>query len=419
MDFKQARKILKRYDLRIYNKTKNARGTIIEQENGKWVMTVCVSCKSRSHRWLEKLTFDGMPVRVKQTGKFRAIKSRTDKWRPAPGGVSIGHPNITAGTLGCTVFKKGQKYILSNNHVLADTNSGGIGDSIYQPGPLDGGTSEDEIGELSDYVPLIFNDFNNPNYVDAALCKPNSESDVLDYLLELNYPNGVKEAEIGEQVAKSGRTTGVTENTITGFCGLIEVFYDAMTIGFFDDQVVTGYMHDGGDSGSLLIDKNTKEAVGLLFAGSPSMTLHNRATKVAEALEIDYFGEPKVELEAVYDILPLEASIKFYRCASWWEDDTHGGDIDISAEIIGTTTLLIEQKVIHDGGKAGHIEDVATRKRYEGLEVGSALISHALKYAESAGCYKVVLDCSESNIRFYQKNGFRIHETSMRHDFSS
>ncbi len=92
---------------------------------------------------------------------------------------------------------------------------------------------------------------------------------------------------------------------------------------------------------------------------------------------------------------------------------------DISAEIIGTTTLLIEQKVIHDGGKAGHIEDVATRKGYEGLGVGSALISHALKYAESAGCYKVVLDCSESNIRFYQKNGFRIHETSMRYDFSS
>jgi glucosamine-phosphate N-acetyltransferase len=87
-----------------------------------------------------------------------------------------------------------------------------------------------------------------------------------------------------------------------------------------------------------------------------------------------------------------------------------------TAEVIGATTLLVEQKFIHGGGKAGHIEDVVTRKGFEGLGIGSALISHALHFARTVGCYKVVLDCSDSNIRFYQKAGFRVHETSMRCD---
>jgi glucosamine-phosphate N-acetyltransferase len=87
-----------------------------------------------------------------------------------------------------------------------------------------------------------------------------------------------------------------------------------------------------------------------------------------------------------------------------------------TAEVIGATTLLVEQKLIHSGGKAGHIEDVVTRKGFEGMGIGSALISHALRFAKTAGCYKVVLDCSDANIKFYQRAGFKIHETSMRCD---
>jgi glucosamine-phosphate N-acetyltransferase len=87
-----------------------------------------------------------------------------------------------------------------------------------------------------------------------------------------------------------------------------------------------------------------------------------------------------------------------------------------TSEVIGATTLLVEQKFIHSGGKAGHIEDVVTRKGFEGLGIGSALICHALHFAKTAGCYKVVLDCSDTNIKFYQKAGFKVHETSMRFD---
>lgn len=89
---------------------------------------------------------------------------------------------------------------------------------------------------------------------------------------------------------------------------------------------------------------------------------------------------------------------------------------DDTSKVIGTTTLVIEQKFIHGGGKVGHIEDVVTRKGYQGLGVGSALIRHSLQFAKKSGCYKVILDCSEANVGFYQRAGFRIHETSMRYD---
>jgi glucosamine-phosphate N-acetyltransferase len=86
--------------------------------------------------------------------------------------------------------------------------------------------------------------------------------------------------------------------------------------------------------------------------------------------------------------------------------------------IIGTTTILIEQKFIHDGGRIGHIEDVATRNDYEGLGVGSALIRACLDFAKKKNCYKVILDCSEKNIPFYKKIGFKEHDTSMRYDIT-
>ena len=83
---------------------------------------------------------DGVPTDVVATGTLRALQAPTGRFRPAPGGVSIGHRDITAGTLGCLVRKGGVTYILSNNHVLANSNAASPGDPILQPGPYDGGT---------------------------------------------------------------------------------------------------------------------------------------------------------------------------------------------------------------------------------------------------------------------------------------
>src|SRR5215831_3097176 len=85
-------------------------------------------------------------------------------------------------------------------------------------------------------------------------------------------------------------------------------------------------------------------------------------------------------------------------------------------EIVGSNTLLIEQKFIHNGGKVGHIEDVVTKEGYEGLGIGTALVGESLRFARRMKCYKVILDCSEENVPFYKKIGFNEHGISMRYD---
>jgi glucosamine-phosphate N-acetyltransferase len=83
-------------------------------------------------------------------------------------------------------------------------------------------------------------------------------------------------------------------------------------------------------------------------------------------------------------------------------------------QVIGTATLLIEQKFIHNGGKAGHIEDVVTRKGYEGRGIGKEIMKELIKIAKENGCYKIILDCDEKVISFYEKIGFRKHSIMMR-----
>lgn len=92
---------------------------------------------------------NGIPTDVVETGVIRTLAARTDRHRPAPGGVSIGHREVSAGTLGCLVRKNGARMILSNNHVLANSNDAAPGDPILQPGVYDGGRfPQDHIADL-------------------------------------------------------------------------------------------------------------------------------------------------------------------------------------------------------------------------------------------------------------------------------
>ena len=85
--------------------------------------------------------------------------------------------------------------------------------------------------------------------------------------------------------------------------------------------------------------------------------------------------------------------------------------------IIGTITLLIEDKIIHSGSKVGHIEDVVVHSSYRKLGIGKILIDYCVDLAKEAGCYKVILDCDEDNIRFYEKCGFKTKGVCMRYSF--
>jgi glucosamine-phosphate N-acetyltransferase len=84
--------------------------------------------------------------------------------------------------------------------------------------------------------------------------------------------------------------------------------------------------------------------------------------------------------------------------------------------IVSTTTLMIEPKFIHSGRPVAHIEDVVTIKKWEKKGIGSKLMEAAIKKAKQQGCYKVILDCSPENVKFYQDLDFRECEIQMRRD---
>jgi hypothetical protein len=256
---------------------------------------------------------------VLETGVIRALQSPTDRWRPAPGGVSIGHIDITAGTLGCLVIKDGQLFILSNNHVLANTNAAEKGDPIIQPGVYDGGTLDDQIATLEDFIPINFGEepptcpiatwvesFLNwlakllgsshrvmafqevpaKNLVDAAIARPLSNDLVEKRILEIGVPQGSREATLGTAVKKSGRTTGFTTGEIIQIDVTAEVSYGDDKTATFEDQLMAGAMSKGGDSGSAVLDEEDF-VVGLLFAGSDTTTVINPIQFVLDALGVE------------------------------------------------------------------------------------------------------------------------------------
>lgn len=243
---------------------------------------------------------------VQETGKLQLLKNnRNKKLRPAPGGVSIGHYKISAGTLGAIVKDKktGEPLILSNNHVLANITNGHDGrskkgDPILQPGSYDNGDEKnDVIGHLERFIPLKPNKtLFNPvfNTVDCAVAKPVNKNAVDNTILGIGKIKGTKEPEADMKIIKSGRTTGVTEGNVKAIDSIVNVSISEDEEALFKDQIVTSPMSQAGDSGSLILDTENN-AVGLLFAGSNKSTVCNKITNVMKELNIDFFEETNEE----------------------------------------------------------------------------------------------------------------------------
>lgn len=208
-----------------------------------------------------------------------ASLSRTRRWRPAPAGVSVGHPDITAGTLGTQPLRtQDEKLVfLTNSHVAANSGRANRGDTILQPGPYDGGSApDDKIGSLLGFN-VIDTSTSSPypkNRTDSAIVEvepDHLQTDIWELHEDLR---GFTDAEVGAIHTKSGRTTGVTRAKCTARHANFNVRYSGGVAKMVDCDVFNA-MAKGGDSGSLIgmEQEDGFHGASLLFAGSSSITL--------------------------------------------------------------------------------------------------------------------------------------------------
>jgi len=261
--------------------------------------------------------FEGFPVRTEITGKFQARSvavadpiapsqvnavsgSRLTEVSPLVGGVSVSAyvaGQSWAGTLGMVTY---DNKILSNAHVIAldlANNFLPAGTPVIQPGSYDGGTLDNQVGTLENYIPIEFGrqvgrspNLKYPaNYADAAIATIDSGiagSAGEQFDESGNYQvSGTTTVSEGDIVRKSGRTSGVTQNTVYLTNASVTVDYGSGKRAYFVDQIVVYQtFSDSGDSGSV-VDKGG-EFVGLVFAGSDDYSIVCKASYIIEGLGI-------------------------------------------------------------------------------------------------------------------------------------
>lgn len=268
---------------------------------------------------------NNIPTDVQVGKKIIKFKTRTEEWIPAPGGVSCGHPDISAGTLGMWVKRNGIWGILSNNHVLANLNKGKIGDLIYQPGSYDGGTEKNakatlKVIQLIDLIgpsecPIANTLVNTANIIarllgrETRIPKPvvTAKLNLVDCAwaetLDNKFvdpeilgswqatrlkPNGEGEVRVDEQVIGSGRSSGLQFGHVSSIDATINVNMGDGLIAMFDDQIevdTPGFCIPG-DSGSCLVSIDNV-IYGLRFAGNNERSYSNKYKHVKAALALD------------------------------------------------------------------------------------------------------------------------------------
>lgn len=240
---------------------------------------------------------DGVKIVYYYIGEITLMKT-TDKYDPLIGGISIGAIDVTAGTLGGVVWDKKthEPYLITNEHVVSNTqNTDPLhppkGFAIVQPGPIDGGT--ELAGKLFVVGGMKERAMDGaPCNIDAALIMP-----VRGFAAEEFWGVGQVEAfkhapaKVGDEIVKSGRTTGVTENAVAA----VDVSTNLRGIKWSDPLLMEGLIQtrssfvQGGDSGSRVWKKSTMEPIGLVFAGSWLVSLIIPAQTICDVLGV-YFG---------------------------------------------------------------------------------------------------------------------------------
>ncbi len=235
---------------------------------------------------------DGGPV---PTGRFD---------RPVPMGVSTGHTRSTAGTIGAVVTDGERRYALSNWHVFVPGGEGRVGDTLLQPGPVDGGSDPgDAIATLAAFEPVVLSPFAS-NRIDAAIARTDEvlpETPVGGYGSPRSTTMAAKP---GLQVQKYGRTTRLTVGEVEAVNASINVTYGSAEsqVGRFVGQImVCCNFSKGGDSGSLIVARDLdrdgnagpddRKPVALLFAGDGRLTIANPVDLVLDRFDVTIVGE--------------------------------------------------------------------------------------------------------------------------------
>ena len=225
----------------------------------------------------------------------RAANPRAMRAVPMRGGISIGnerHHNY--GTLGALVVDRDTPELsmcLSNWHMLVGDWGARLGQRILQPGRKDGGSNADTVATLT-------RDAMSSN-LDAAVAILTGSRQLINDQLGLGPVKGVCRPELGMEVVKSGRETGITHGRIVeiessatmSFARLTRIIRHIMVI---DQRQPSELVSSGGDSGAVWLDRTSMKAVGLHFAGSdfPEQALAMDMTSVLDALNVNIVATP-------------------------------------------------------------------------------------------------------------------------------
>ncbi|MBC7929465.1 MAG: hypothetical protein H7Z38_02760 [Rubrivivax sp.] len=235
---------------------------------------------------------EAIPTDVIVIGKLRPEVNAIRK--PLQPGNSIGHVDITAGTFGAVVTKSGSFHLLSNSHVLALSGAAKIGDAIIYPGDADGGKMPGDLVAKLSGVKKFITGGEFVNHVDCAIAKPTAArlADLRSEIKGLGVPKGTIKPVRGMKVVKVGRTTGKTNGEIRDVHFRFTLDYDEVgEVGFVDQVLCTRYTQ-GGDSGSLVLDRATNRAVGLHFAGANGGSVFCPIDEVLKALGVKLVTKP-------------------------------------------------------------------------------------------------------------------------------
>ena len=124
------------------------------------------------------------------------------------------------------------------------------------------------------------------------------------------------------------------------------------------------------------------------------------------------------DLEGICDILTEAFKGKTTPSTRQWWNILDTKDIlyyvvEQYGRVVGVASIIIVNKLLRGGNRVGMIEDVAVSRSAGSRGIGTMLIEKLKDVAVERGCYKVILNCNESNVKFYEKCGYKKKEFEM------